>query len=77
MTTPVITRVDLDAEPVYTRNGARGDVPRREGERSARRYDGTDAPPAAGELKSSAGNGDLDRPELEKGEQALASVLGC
>jgi hypothetical protein len=75
MTTPVTTRVDLDAEPVFARNGAREVVQATDGGRSARRYDGTDSPDADG-LTSPPGNGDLDRPELERGERKLASVLG-
>lgn len=75
MTAPVISRVDLDAEPVKARNGAREAVRRPSGERYWRRYDGSDEP-AAGELTSPPGNGDLDRPELENGERSLARVLG-
>jgi hypothetical protein len=73
MSAPVISRVDLDAEPVHTRNGAR-EVDRRSSH--GRRYDGTDEPAAAGELTSPPGNGNLDRPELESGERNLARVLG-
>lgn len=76
MTTPVLTRVDLDADAVETRNGAREATRRPSGERYWRRYDGTDAPATVDELTSPPGNGDLDRPELEKGEQTLARVLG-
>ena len=76
MTAPVISRVDLDAEPVHTRNGAREPDRRPSDERHRRRYDGTDEPAAAGELTSPPGNGNLDRPELESGERNLARVLG-
>jgi hypothetical protein len=74
MTTPVIHRVDLDAEPVFSRNGERGDVRAIDGELRPRRYDGTDAP---GEPTGPPGNGALDRNELARSERKLASVLGC
>ena len=77
MTTPVINRVDLDAEPVFTRNGAREEVRGVNGERRPRRYDGTDAPAESGELNGPPGNGDLDHWELEKSERTLARVLPC
>lgn len=76
MTTPVTTRVDLDADPVFARNGAREVVQAHDGGRPARRYDGTDSPAAADRLTTPPGNGNLDRPELERGERTLASVLG-
>lgn len=76
MTSPVINRVDLDAEPVDTRNGARGESRGQEGGRSARRYDGTDAPAGADGAKTPSGNGDLDQRELEKGEEKLDRVIG-
>ncbi len=37
MTAPVITRVDLDAEPVFTRNGERGTVREADADRGPRR----------------------------------------
>jgi hypothetical protein len=76
MTTPVLTRVDLDAEPVPARDGARRVAHRREREHASLSSDGTDEPAGANGLTSPPGNGDLDRPELEKGERTLARVLG-
>ena len=72
MTTPVLNRVDLDAEPVFTAYGADGS---REGERRSRHYDGTDRPPH-GEFTAPAGNGDLDEKALEQSERKMASALG-
>lgn len=76
MTTPVISRVDLDAEPVETRDGAREAIRSRDGGRESLRYDGTDVPAGPDGQSSPPGNGDLNRPELEKGERELARVLG-
>jgi hypothetical protein len=76
MTTPVLTRVDLDAEPVQARDGARRESRRWESERHALSYDGTDAPAGVDGHTSPPGNGDLDQPELERGERTLARVLG-
>jgi len=71
MTTPVLNRVDLDAEPVSIAYRAN-----RRADRKLRRYDGTDAPPEYDDSAVPAGNGGLDEAALDEGRRRLASVLG-